>query len=1056
MCKSNDLILSNTVNTCDFNTSDSILSCIKEDSMNCETTHTSVLGRSYSNCTERNEMLPEVVPTDGKQYDIDTVTNGSECETFYQLREYKVKYAKCLIVSYLNINSLFSKFSEFSQCLIDELVDIVCIAETKLDDTILDSAIHVRNYKLYRQDGTRQAHGLAVYVKSDLTHCRRTDLESCISGNGQNIIIELWLRKQKWFFVFLYKPPSECKQNFINGLSMLSDKLLCESSDIVVTGDVNIDMKNDKDNVLVEFCSDYCFKNMVNKPTCFKSITNESLIDVILASKPRRLNETLVFDCGLSDCHRMISVSTKINVPRREPRKISYRSFKNFNEESFRSDVESTPFHVSHIFEDIDDITWCHERLFLSVIDDHAPLKQKTLKKDSLPFMNSEWRKVIHRRNQLRNKFWKNRTSKNWEEYRSMRNLANKLRRKSEIYYFNQRTIKTDPVDFWKTFKPYLSSKSIDTGNNIILKENGEVVSKPSKVCEILRDYYETIVDDIGEPDNLEDEVDEVSIESAIQTHAHHPSILEIKGKHPAPECFNFKMVTTSQVLKKLSTIQLKKATGYDNVAPFFLKVAANELAKPIAQIVNTCMEQGKYPNSLKKNEVVPVYKSKDSFNKVNYRPVSCTVALSKVIEKLIASQVTGHFNNYFDDRLSAYRKGTGCEHVIVSVVEDWKKALDENKVVGSLLMDLSKAFDCLPHKLLVAKLRAYGFSIKACSLLASYLTNRKQRVRYFGVHSTWSDVKKGIPQGSVLGPLMYNIFVNDLMYVVVENFYNYADDNTIAVIDKDVNKALDRLKVTASKCIEWFSANMMKANPEKFQLVILNRRELTQDLSINLNGIQIKQVNSVKLLGMHIDVNLDFCEHVTILCKKASRNLKILLRLSKNLPNVKDRYCLMESFLLSCFNYCQIVWHFCNKAMSSRIEKLYERGIRFAENDYVTDYSELLKKAGKSTFLLTRLKNIAIFVFNCIEENSPMYLNQIYKLKESRYAMRSDKIIDISRFNTNKYGKMSLRYTGCKMWNSLPNVIKCHDEVTKFKHDLNRWNCQEIRCNKCEDFIYH
>ena len=978
-----------------------------------------------------------------------------EYDTFHLLRQYKSANAKCLIVSYLNINGILNKFSEMSVVMNDELVDIMAIAETKLDETVRDNIIHVKNYKMYRCDGSRVAHGLMVYIRSDITHCRRYDLDSNGELESQYIVIEVWLKKQRWFFVAVYKPPPIKNESFINELSNLSEKMLTESSDILLLGDMNINMLL-SNNKLNDFCGIYGFKNMVKEPTCFKSITNESLIDVILVSKPQRFNESMVFDTGLSDCHKMVNISTKLHAPKREPRKIMYRSFKKFDEAAFKKDVECIPFHIAHVFDDINEVAWCHEKLFLDVIDSHAPIKRKTLKKDSVPFMNSEWRKVIHRRNQLRNRFHKNKSQYNWNEYRKMRNLATKLRRQSEINYFRERSMNVNVTDFWKTFKPYLSSKSNGMNDNIILKENDQVITKPEEVCKVFKSYYESIAENIGAPDNFESDVNSESILSAVNIHSNHPSIKCINSLFPSPNTFEFSKVTPDEVLKSMKRVNVKKAKGYDNVSPYFIKIAAYQLATPVSQIVNMCITESTYPDVYKMNEITPIYKSKDTFNKANYRPVSCSVSISKIIEYHFASQLRCHFDNYFHDKLCAYRTGTGCEHVIVNIIEDLKKALDDDMIVGTLLMDLSKAFDCLPHKLLVAKLNAYGLNVSACRLIASYLANRKQRVKYYGMTSDWSISKKGIPQGSVLGPLMYNVFVNDLLYAITENIYNYADDNTIAVIGTNLPDVLHRLESTTRECIDWFVNNMMKANPEKFQLIIFNRKTEFNDITLNVNGICLENVKSVKLLGIHINVRLDFSEHIEMLCKKASRNLKVLLRLSKQLKDSPDRFMVVETFLMSCFNYCPIVWHFCNKSLSLRMEKLYERGIRFATKDYVSEYTDLLNKNEKCTFMLTRLKKISIFVYNCVQNLYAKHFNQMYSIKNNEYAMRDNMVVNIPKFKTIRFGKMSLNYSGSKLWNSLPvNYKECQD-ISKFKVKLNCWKCSEKHCMKCADFMFH
>ena len=1023
------------------------------------------------NCTDTAELMPEsmvgpvsihndgVASTTENDTNVDEILNSNECngaEDSYQiLRNYKHKYPKNLILGYLNVNSVLSKFNELAIPMIDELVDVMMFAETKLDDTIRDATINIKNYKLHRNDRSRTAHGLLTYVRSDLTHRRRKDLEE--NGSGcQYIVIEIWLKKQKWFIVSIYKPPPVKIECFVNELYCIIDRMLTESSDILLSGDVNIDMRPNSTNRLKEFCEMYNFTNLVKEPTCFKSIDNESLIDVILALKPQRFNQVKVFDSGLSDFHKMLVVGTKIHIPRKCPRKIQYRSFKNFNDTDYKNDVKNIPFYISKTFDDVDDIAWCHEKLLADVIDSHAPLKHKTLKKDSVPFMNSELRKLIHRRNQLRNRFWRTKTRMDWENYRSIRNKTNKVRKQSEVNYFRERSQKgTNPSDFWHTFKPFLSKNGSLDSNYITLRDDNEIVNEPQRVGEIFKNHYETIANDIGRPDHFEDITDE-EITSAIDTYQSHLSIGLIKDRHPDPVLFSFQTVTTEDVLKQMRSINVKKAIGYDNISPYFIKTAAEELASPVKTLINTIINQRVYPVTYKKNVVTPIYKGKDPFSKVNYRPISCSTSISKIVEFHLSDQVRKHMENLFHSKLSAYRKGSGCEEVIINVIEDWKKALDNNNTIASLLMDLSKAFDCLPHKLLIAKLRAYGFSLGACHLIASYLTNRQQSIKYYGLYSEWSLVKKGVPQGSVLGPIIYNIFVNDLLYGIKKDFYNYADDNTLSVVGSNVSEALGYLSDDANFCLNWFRCNLMKANPEKFQLILLSRHaDIDNNVSLKLNDVVLKPVDSVKLLGVMIDSKLNFNEHVLSLCKKASRNLKILLRLSKRISDERNKYCLLESFILSCFTYCPVVWHFCGTAMTQRLEKVYERGIRFASCDYISDYSLLLSKCNRNTFYLTRLKKIALFVFKCYNMNV-RNLNKLYATSKHVHFLRNKKGIYIERFNTITYGKMSLKYRGSKLWNSLPTDWKSVENVNDFKRVIMSWCCFDKDCQKCHNFTYH
>jgi len=222
----------------------------------------------------------------------------------------------------------------------------------------------------------------------------------------------------------------------------------------------------------------------------------------------------------------------------------------------------------------------------------------------------------------------------------------------------------------------------------------------------------------------------------------------------------------------------------------------------------------------------------------------------------------------------------------------------------------------------------------------------------------------------------------------------------------------LTRLTSSAQACVDWFSDNLMRANPDKFQLIVLSRRPDNSDVLVNLNGIEIRPVEHVKLLGVTIDAKLNFHDHVNMLCKKASRNVKILLRLSKRLGEEKYKRNLFESFVLSCFTYCTIVWHFSGKSVSRKLEKIYERGLRFITGDYLSDYATLLQNCNRNTFVLCRIKKIALFVFNCYSNNLQNF-SDMYTSRDNGYSLRNENKIFIHRFNTVTYGKMSLKYSG-------------------------------------------
>ena len=296
-------------------------------------------------------------------------------------------------------------------------------------------------------------------------------------------------------------------------------------------------------------------------------------------------------------------------------------------------------------------------------------------------------------------------------------------------------------------------------------------------------------------------------------------------------------------------------------------------------------------------------------------------------------------------------------------------------------MIDLSKAFDSLPHGLLIAKLHAYGISLDACSMIMNYLKNRRQSVKLGNFRSEWLNLKTGVPQGSLMGPLLFNIFMNDFLMDLkkVCDVYNYADDNTLSYCHEDILLVKEKLELASEQAITWFKSNYMKANPDKFQAICFSRNNAQVDFQIETNTIKNNEV--VKLLGLNIDKKLSFSQHISIITKKAARQINALQRISKNI-DYEGRLRIYEAFVASNFVYCSIAYNSYSPSQDRMIEKLNERALRLVCNDYESNYNDLLTKTGKSMLYVMRKNYLAEFVFKVLNNQAPPLDSTFFKHK--------------------------------------------------------------------------
>ena len=584
---------------------------------------------------------------------------------------------------------------------------------------------------------------------------------------------------------------------------------------------------------------------------------------------------------------------------------------------------------------------------------------------------------------------------------------------------------------------------------------NNKTISNNEELAETFNKHFSKLVESLDIDKTLasniasSDIIDPVF--NAIKKYENHPSIKKIKQFMSGKDLkFSFIFETKSKILAEIHNLDNKKACQENDIPVKIIKDNIDIFSEFIFHNFNNSIFDATFPSELKNVDVIPVFKKKNRNNVENYRPVSILPNLWKIYERCLYDQMYKYFNHILSKWQCGFRKGFSTQHCLLVMTEKWRKCLDKGGISGAILTDLSKAFDCILHDLLIAKLAAYCFDYQSLRIMESSLSNRQQRTKINNVFSRYSEIIYGVPQGSILGSLLFNVYICDIFFDIIEcDIARYADGNTPYNFDFSLDNVISHLEKSTNSLLNWFRENHVKANADKCNLLMSSNESCTA----KIEDFSIKNSTKEKLLGVKFDSNLSFENHVTSLCKKASQKLHALARISHYMDLIKRRN-LMKAFITSQFSYCPLKWMFHSRSLNNKINRIHERALRLVYQNNL-NFSELLDLDNSVTVHQNNFQVLVTEIYKVKNGIAPDIMNDIFELQNPSYNLRSScNQFRRENIKTVHYGIQSVRYLGPKIWQLVPNDIKYSNSLSKFKKLIKSWKPEACPCRLCNTYV--
>lgn len=925
-----------------------------------------------------------------------------------------------LTLGFLNPGSLGTRHEEFIVALENRSVDIMAINETWLRAGEEKRAPGPTGYRLRhipRPPSVRErGGGVGFYIREGI-NVRQ------LKHPHTDLVEQMWLRITlnglKLAIGTAYRPPWLGVDTFIDALTE-SICMFSEFDHIIVMGDFNINMLATNDLNTKKLTSFLHYTNLeqhVTLPTHFTECS-ETLIDLI-CSNTNIFNVSVDYIPDLGH-HAFISFKLRLNKPKPPLKWFCYRPLKDINLDKFDALVNTVQWERM-IDGDINEAVSSFNAYILYIFDMHAPVTRFQVKRQSCPWITSTVKQMMRLRDEAYTVCHSTKRDVDIKYYKDLKSVVNKAIHAEKAAFFQQninRNVCNSRL-LWKNIKK----------NVVDFKRNETLI--PSHVAN--PDAANTHF--LNAPGN---DAVHISTLSYFEHHRYNCST------------FSIRTVEESHIAKIITNIS-SNAIGVDGISRDMILLTLPRTLKVITNLINKSIYTGIFPDVWKEAIVKPIPKKPNPNNLSDLRPISILPFLSKIIEKVICQQLTAYLlaNKILPQKQSGFRAGHSTATALLDVIDGVLSARDAGNGTILALLDFSRAFDTINHNLLLSKLSYYGFSTDALNWFSSYLSGRSQKVEVTlenGVksYSQTSPIKRGVPQGSILGPILFILYSADLTNCFKNCSYHlYADDVQTYLSFKPSNtlNAINKINDDLEAVGEWANENCLVLNPLKSKFLVLGSDNQIKNInsfapSIKIGDSDIVQVTEARNLGILMDNKLRFHNHILDIAKNCYYRLKVLYQVRKYL-DIDLRIKLSEALVLSKLNYADTVIGECMFAYTKKIiQRIQNSCARFCftipRRSHITPF---LNRNNLINMQSRRSLHYASLLFGIILYKTPAYLYD--KLLFSN-RIRTSSILCCPSHRTAAF-RGSFSYASSKCWNNIPPPLKKCSSLHSFKYNYKK-----------------